>query len=124
MNNKLASGELLENEFIVYPLPSHIYSTINYYLSLHNVIVLVLHSLVGRRRSEPFVLAGRFQFVPEAPYLPGAPLLGGGHPAADSRRRCAFLIESTKNRARGTILSPTYPGAYPNVSNEINDNFN
>jgi hypothetical protein len=72
--------------------------------------VLVLHSRIGRRRSDPFVLAGTFEFIHEAQFLPGVPF---GPP---DESLCAFLIKSSNVNAQGTILSPTYPGAYPNVS--------
>lgn len=76
----------------------------NVRISLHQVLVLVLHSRIGRRRSDPFVLAGTFEFIPEAQFLPGIPF------GSISGR--GFLIESNGN-LKGTILSPTYPGAYP-----------
>ena len=41
--------------------------------------------------------------------MPGKAL---GHAA---NRDCGFLVESGAHRSRGTILSPTYPGADPSV---------
>ncbi|CAK5114740.1 unnamed protein product [Meloidogyne enterolobii] len=78
----------------------------NVRISLHQVLVLVLHSRIGRRRGDPFVLAGTFEFIPEAQFVPGIPF------GPSDGKGCAFLIESS-NRNQGTILSPTYPGAYP-----------
>uniref|UniRef100_A0A914KHY1 CUB domain-containing protein n=1 Tax=Meloidogyne incognita TaxID=6306 RepID=A0A914KHY1_MELIC len=78
----------------------------NVRISLHQVLVLVLHSRIGRRRGDPFVLAGTFEFIPEAQFVPGIPF------GPSNGKGCAFLIESS-NRNQGTILSPTYPGAYP-----------
>uniref|UniRef100_A0A183BT09 CUB domain-containing protein n=1 Tax=Globodera pallida TaxID=36090 RepID=A0A183BT09_GLOPA len=80
----------------------------NVQISLHNVIVLVLHSRVGRQRTggQPFALGGTFEFISEAPFLPGPALPGGP-------KGCAFLVEPSDGRNDGTILSPTYPGTYP-----------
>uniref|UniRef100_A0A915M277 CUB domain-containing protein n=1 Tax=Meloidogyne javanica TaxID=6303 RepID=A0A915M277_MELJA len=75
----------------------------NVRISLHQVLVLVLHSRIGRRRGDPFVLAGTFEFIPEAQFVPGIPF------GSSDGKGCAFIIESS-NRNQGTILSPTYPG--------------
>jgi hypothetical protein len=85
-------------------------------ISLHNIIVIVFHSRVGKRRTETFKLNGRYNFIPNCAFIfflqphfclarfsPGTPLAGVS---------CGFLIEPNKKR-RGTILSPTYPGTYP-----------
>ncbi|KAL3077910.1 hypothetical protein niasHS_013439 [Heterodera schachtii] len=70
-------------------------------------MVLVFHSRVGRQRTGTFALGGTFEFISEAPFLPGPPLPGGP-------KGCAFLIEPNgANDGTGTILSPTYPGVYP-----------
>ncbi|KAK0424700.1 hypothetical protein QR680_008799 [Steinernema hermaphroditum] len=71
-------------------------------ISLHNVIVLIFHSRVGKRRAN-LSLRGRYHFISDARYNAGT-LIGGD--------RCGFLIEPKKKR-KGQILSPTYPGTYP-----------
>ncbi|TKR94272.1 hypothetical protein L596_008579 [Steinernema carpocapsae] len=71
-------------------------------ISLHNVIVLIFHSRVGKRRAN-LSLRGRYHFISDARYNVGTPIGG---------ERCGFLIEPKKKR-KGTILSPTYPGTYP-----------
>lgn len=81
--------------------------------SLHHVLVLVLHSRIGPHRNDPFILAGTFEFIPEAQFLPGIPF-------SSNRDGCAFIIESSGVNTQGTILSSTYPGAYPSVSFKFN----
>uniref|UniRef100_A0A915DHJ6 CUB domain-containing protein n=1 Tax=Ditylenchus dipsaci TaxID=166011 RepID=A0A915DHJ6_9BILA len=73
-------------------------------ISLHNVLVLVFHSRVGKRRSENVVLDGQYQFISDARYIPGSRL-------PNMPGKCAFLIEPRKNAM--ALSYPTYPGTYP-----------
>ncbi|CAD5206954.1 unnamed protein product [Bursaphelenchus okinawaensis] len=86
-------------------IPSRYCGTVSPHVrvSLHNVIVLVFHSRVGKKRTETFQLKGKYNFINETKFIPGSRL--GEHD-------CAFLIEPT-NRRKGQILSSTYPGTYP-----------
>uniref|UniRef100_A0AC34QJ52 CUB domain-containing protein n=1 Tax=Panagrolaimus sp. JU765 TaxID=591449 RepID=A0AC34QJ52_9BILA len=72
-------------------------------ISLYNVLVLVFHSRVGKKRNERLRLSGRYQFISNSRYIPGRALPG---------ELCSFIIDASTKR-KGQIVSPTYPGTYP-----------
>lgn len=103
-----------------------------YILSLYNVIVLVFHSRVGTPRAEKFVLNGKFEFISEAPFVPGTrqgnyihqfqiyfnnlkntpntqnlnvlqlQLVIHLYYRLNGIKKCAFMIESTRRRSSGS----------------------
>lgn len=79
--------------------------------SLHNVIVVIFHSRVGRKRTEKFKLSGRYSFISEgmsylvykcytrgnlARYIPGSRL---------GESNCGFLIEPTRQYEHSFLIS-------------------
>uniref|UniRef100_A0A0N5B9P2 CUB domain-containing protein n=1 Tax=Strongyloides papillosus TaxID=174720 RepID=A0A0N5B9P2_STREA len=75
-------------------------------ISLYNIIVLVFHSRVGKKRNENLVIKGKYSFISDEKYIAGLPL--------PKISMCSFLIEHNGRKSKGVILSPTYPGVYPN----------
>uniref|UniRef100_A0A914XX19 CUB domain-containing protein n=1 Tax=Panagrolaimus superbus TaxID=310955 RepID=A0A914XX19_9BILA len=72
-------------------------------ISLHNVIVIVFHSRVGKKRSDKIKVYGKYHFISDSKFNPGRQLPG---------EPCSFIIDASEKR-HGTIYSPTYPGTYP-----------
>uniref|UniRef100_A0A0K0E9P9 CUB domain-containing protein n=1 Tax=Strongyloides stercoralis TaxID=6248 RepID=A0A0K0E9P9_STRER len=77
----------------------------NIRISLYNIIVLVFHSRVGKKRNEDLIIKGKYSFISDEKYIAGLPL--------PKISICSYLIEHNGKKNKGIILSPTYPGVYP-----------
>lgn len=66
---------------------------------------MVFHSRLSKRRLKNVSLEGKYEFISENLFIPGVHLPG--------ENKFAFIIKANKKK-KGSILSPTYPGTYPN----------
>ena len=72
-------------------------------ISLHNVLILVLHTKFNTDGGVGF--QGTFEFIPDDRFVVGT---------RARNEDCAFTVSSSQGKS-GAIISPTYPGTYPMV---------
>ncbi|XP_055680317.1 cubilin isoform X3 [Lutzomyia longipalpis] len=70
-------------------------------ISLYRAIALSFFT--NKNMTTPDVFGGRYSFINESEFDVGQPVIGSP---------CSYIVNISQNRT-GSIISPTYPGAYP-----------